>query len=201
MTMHKTRNKGFSLVEVIVSIAIASIVLLCVSSFLSVSANVTKKTSATVLSQQETQRTMNQLNRYIMEATKGVRVYTSSPIYKKTMVLYNDGNTAQEKYVQLIVYDESGANLYYDKVMVTGGFTGTESQVNQYITDTMRVAGKYDENKMMSSNVSSLDIYLDKIDQAIVKVSVTTSINGSVNTLTNKITLRNQPVIDPTVYK
>lgn len=90
--MTKTKNKGFSLVELLIAVAILSIIMVMISGFLSSTLIAQKRTKKNMQMQTEAQRIYAQLSEVIMQATY-VRVQTEdNKVYEY--------NTSEKKFEQ-----------------------------------------------------------------------------------------------------
>ena len=205
----KQNNKGFSLLEVVVALAISSLVFICVSGFVSVGLRTSNTTKANSTVSQETQTTINQLNRMVMEATKAIYSYSSGEDTSFTalgadevLMILNGGEDGANDYFHLIVWSKADYRLYYAKVEVTASLTEenvksvVKTKAADYISNQMKADGKFKQINLMAEYVSEFTVDLSKINDSVATVEVTTSMNGRKNTSANNITLRNKLQFD-----
>lgn len=163
-------NKGVTLIEVVVSLAILAIVVTSVCSFVNIGMN-TSTTSTTIANiQKEAQTVQNQLQTWIMEANQGIKCFKDDTNYDQALVIYHDGSEASDRYVQIIYYRGQDKKLYYHKVMTSLSFTGTKEQIKADAA-SIEAAGTWKEY-VFSSYVSEVDIDLSHIESQLVTVNI-----------------------------
>ena len=82
------QNKGFSLVEILVSLAVSSIVLVVVGVFISTGTNFFNSTSRTIELQKELMEVSNKVNDSLIQATAIIVEYKSSGDPEEGVVIY-----------------------------------------------------------------------------------------------------------------
>lgn len=197
-------NQGLTLLELVVAIAISSIVLLCVGTFVSISTRTSSSTKANAMVSQETQTAMNQLNRMVMEATKGIYVFDrSDAVVAGTgadiiLTIYNQGETGANDYVHMIVWMKKERELYYQKIEIEEDLTKDtakdyiKSKVVTYLQNHMGDEKKFKDTHLMANYMADFAVDVSKVDQSIVTITVETSLTNRSNVSKNTITLRNQ---------
>lgn len=108
----KQLNKGFTLVELIVSIAVLAIVGVAIFSFLLVSLNLYKNNTSEVNVQTESQLTWKRLEANILSATNGIST-SDNEINLYNYVNNEDPNLRYQK--TRIYYDSTDNTLYYQE--------------------------------------------------------------------------------------
>lgn len=124
-------NKGLTLVELIITIAIVGIVSGSIVGFMVTGANGYTRTNSDVNLQYEVQLTMNQLQDMIIDADKGITYERGSEITTETVLEDSLGSITEEdiKVKRIIIYNRSNAykiewnkeeqKLYYYKYELT----------------------------------------------------------------------------------
>lgn len=192
-------QKGMSLIEVVVSLTIMSIVVVMVFRFVQVGLNTSSSTTKTANIQKEAQTTVNQLKDWIMETNKGIVCYGPGVNYDQVVALYNDGETAKERYVQLIFYRAAEQALYYEKVAVTGSeFCGTEREIAA-LAEQISLTGTWKEY-LFSQYISSFSLERSSRKSKQVTLSITYENQGKSYETSNIIMMRNEPQENPAEY-
>ena len=111
----KRNNRGFTLVELIVSIAILGIIAVAVSSFLLAGTRSYTKVNYAVRLQYETQLAMNQIQSYVMNCSRGIAWDGSK--------LYVDGSGTDDTALKEISYDAA------NKKLLLGSGTASEAGI------------------------------------------------------------------------
>lgn len=104
----KNNNKGFSLVEMIVSVAVMSLIMIIATTMISNASRYFEKQAAMVELQNEAQLVTNYLSEAIMEATDMEFIYdssTGSGVYK----LYKTDSKGNQR---IMYYDNATTSLY-----------------------------------------------------------------------------------------
>ncbi len=134
------KNKGYSLVEVVITVAIMSIVLACVLQLMVVGSKMYTKTSVSADVQTEAQLLESQLNNLIVDAECGV--YAQVKAEGGTAVTDTSGFTA-DGYIKVfnydvayyIAWDESSQKVFYLEKTVTDGVVADLTADEQDITN------------------------------------------------------------------
>jgi prepilin-type N-terminal cleavage/methylation domain-containing protein len=170
-----SNNKGFSLIELIVVMAVMVIIGGCIYGFVSASTRSYNSVSKDVDLQEEAQLAMNQLTSILMNAQDGVSYDDST----KTLYIYNDEN----RYKIAKGTDDS---LYYSveerkKSETTGEFT------TDFIAST--------DQALMAEFLKDFSVVVDDSASTIV-VNVTMAFEKAKNSYstTQKIALRNSAI-------
>lgn len=149
----KKWNQGFTLVEVVIAVGIASLALLSIGGFMAVSARSFSSTSAEVNLQHESQLAYNQLQDLVVDAQLGVtqastvggtetvidaNVMMDDSADQKAIYIYNTSD------VYKVFWNNPEDRLYYLEYDVTidpsgnavlGAARGTDALMAEYITD------------------------------------------------------------------
>ena len=157
--MKKINNKGFSLIEILVSLAIAGIVAVALSTLLNSSANSFNTSSDDIETQQEAEITSNFIYELLLEATD-VKVMTVNSSGKSlyTVVICNnkyekiaEGNHQAVPMHNFICYDADEQKMYYTNC-VDGG-----DEINSTYVSTC-VSGICKNTKLLAENVTSFSM-------------------------------------------
>lgn len=190
-TSRKVNNAGFSLVELLVSIAILAIVSAAAFEFVIVALNHYQKGTAEVDVQQEAQMTMNQLQDLVIDASKGI----SYTVNGSTAYILSDGDIPAGTVVankQITLYNAdryfvvewsaADRNVYYSEYSTDGSGTWTTEAdrvlMAEYVTEFSIDLSSLDRN-----NSAELDLLFDNDRQYQV---------------IQKVTLRNQVAVNKT---
>lgn len=166
------RNKGLSLVELLITIAILSIVLVIAVSFMMTGSRSFTKGNADSTVQKEAELTVNQIEDMIIDINGGV--FRTDDADKRELTMYHteDDGTGTMLYTKsAVTWNKSDNNLYCSKWKVNyDASTGT------YVVDTTET--KNYENQLLAEHVTSFDVdlsdtlttkALDGTTQTIVK--------------------------------
>lgn len=127
----ESKDKGFTLVELAVVMAIMGVIGLAVVGFIGISANQYKSVNKEVDVQQEAQIMMNQIGDLIVDAQKGIKYEVTGA--QKNLIIY------EEDCVYNVIFRAADSNIYLRKDVVdmsTGGLTiGKESLMAEYVKD------------------------------------------------------------------
>ncbi|HAB61871.1 MAG TPA: hypothetical protein DCE48_14460, partial [Lachnospiraceae bacterium] len=82
-------ERGFSLVEVVATVAILSFLIFAICTFMSTSSNLYKESSLEIDLQQEAQTTMNQLNDMLLSANKFKVSYKNQGLDNEVAVMFS----------------------------------------------------------------------------------------------------------------
>lgn len=177
---HQLNNRGISLVELIVTMAIAAIVSLGIITFIITSYNQYRSQNSNINLQYEAQLTMNQLEDMILNASNGVSFDAAT----KTLTLYNqtskpqeDGTVAYENVISVISWDESAHQLILTKYLYNpddGSRTPTSG------------------NQLMAEYITDFEVNLDELESKhVVNVSLHLALDTKSYNTDKDITIRN----------
>ncbi|MDO5521451.1 MAG: prepilin-type N-terminal cleavage/methylation domain-containing protein [bacterium] len=189
-------NKGISLIEVVVSLAILGIVVACVGTFLNVGMN-TSTTATNIASvQKEAQIVQNQVQSWIMGTNKGIACYKDQTNFDYVAAIYHTGQNASDQYVQLIYYREKEQRLYYHKLMTDESTTGSLEDI---INDANAIEAAADwESYLLSSFVTDINLDTTQIENQVVSFTIDYAVKGKTYHVSNTIKLRNVVSTNPT---
>lgn len=186
MRLHKN-NSGITLVELIISIAIAAIVLSMVALMINSAANSFKRTNEDVDIQMESQIAMNQLSTYIMEAT--AKVKEDGSIEEPAIEEVNDVTevTAPDVMYKLR-YSSAGSVTYIFLYFISDKnrlylITDNPASINKEF-----ILGKEDEY-LMTEHVTGFTIDNSKTKSA--KITINFGLGKQTYTAEKNIKLRN----------
>lgn len=173
-------NKGFSLVELIVALAIFAIAGVAVFGFMVNSSRLYQRSNVDVKLQYEQQLAVNQIRDMVVESDKGIYFDSAS----KTLALYGarkieGGNKVYP--VTAITYDQTQKKLYFG----TKEFTAVNEITFADIT----------MEKLLSENVMDFKVDLTKVKNDKVLFEVTFMVGDKQQTVKETVALRNRLVV------
>lgn len=172
-------NKGFSLVELIVAIAIFAIAGVALVSFMQTSSNSYTKSNRDINMQSEQQLAVNRLRDMIIDSSNGI--YYGS----KTLTVYGAKKVVggNEKYpVTVIKLDSTNNKLMFG----TADF--------DTVSETTTVDD--DQLKLLAEHVTEFDVDLSKaVKEKKVTFQLKFNMNGSEKVITETVALRNRVVV------
>jgi prepilin-type N-terminal cleavage/methylation domain-containing protein len=171
----KKNNRGFSLVELVVVVAILAVVGVAVMGFLTTSSNLFKHVSTDVDLQEEAQITMNQLENLLINAEAGVN-YTANEL-----CIYN----TDSRYV--ITWDDTKNVLNYRKEMRTSDGSGGYLLTFDSATDALM--SEYVKSFVVTTSSSG--------SMTIVNVALGMEKGDKTYSTNQNFSLRNSVVINP----
>jgi prepilin-type N-terminal cleavage/methylation domain-containing protein len=178
-------NRGFSLIELIVAMAVLVVIGGCIYGFVSTSTKTYNSVSQDVDLQEEAQLAMNQLESIVMNAQDGV----SYDEDKKTLYIYND-----EECYKVAKGDSAASqdvNSLYYSILPRSKDPNTGEYVNGFDPAT-------EEPALMAEYLTDFVVKLEKSDKTDSVVAATISMQfdkaKKSYTATQKIALRNNAV-------
>lgn len=182
---------GFTLVEVIIVVAIMSMVILAITMMMSTSTRIYRRESQDIDLQQEAQSSMNQLEDMIVSANQLRFVYYHTGASDETTVIdyeaIDEGNTKQHYF---IIWIKANNSLYF--VVKDSAFTynGSDSEVTEL------VANVTEDVNLMAKNINTFEAkYTDEILKQSVTVNAEFKIrptDSNSYTIIKQIKLRNK---------
>lgn len=178
----RQNNKGFSLVELIVALAIFAIAGVAVFGFTVNSSRLYQRSNVDVKLQYEQQLAVNQIRDMVVESDRGI-YYDETD---KTLALYgalkNEGGT--EVYpVTVIHYEQVQQKLYFG--------TKDYSAVTEITFDDLTL----DDMKLLAENVTDFKVDLTKVKNDKVLFEVTFMVGDKLQTVKETVALRNRLVV------
>lgn len=173
-------NKGFSLIELIISVAILTIITSAILGFIITSTKSYGNVSEEVEIQQESQLSLNQIADLVVDSTNGIKYYynddesktilsdadISGDATSKTLAIYNivreteSGVVVEKKYIYNIIWKKSESKIYLRKDSIdssTGLVTkGDEALMVEYVTAFSPSLVKVESKKKVSISMSFL---------------------------------------------
>lgn len=203
---NKLNNKGFSLVELLIAVAIAGIVAGSVFGFMTVGARTFGQSSSDVHLQNEAQLAFNQIQDMIIDTVVGIDyVYITGDNFSddsnkvmsdaeipatgvdgKKLIMYN--SVASGRNVYEVVWKEADRKLYYNEYSVAvDSSTGVDK-----IVKGSRIG---DADALMAEYVTGFSADLSQIEsKRVAKIDISYEKNGRPYTSSHNITLRNKIV-------
>jgi len=196
------KNKGLTLVELIVAIAISVIVFGSIISFLLVSTNLFKNSNTETNIQNEAQLTSNRLHDMLVDASAGVAYYVGSNVK-----VYNDtDDTAESKKLYIYDWDEDANggsdNSKVTVYCITFDRAAKELQYSfyQYVADETEPTV---ESNILAQYVTDFKMQLydpdsttNTISSNQVKYQITFTLNDRSYKTENTVTLRNNVAVN-----
>ena len=203
------QNKGFSLVEILVSLAVSSIVLVVVGVFISTGTNFFNSTSRTIELQKELMEVSNKVNDSLIQATaiiveykssgdpeEGVVIYTGEISTDRKSFITGKGNTSKK----IEWTGKTDKKLYVmDSLLLTSANEKIPYCMGNMVTN-IEVSFS-DECVRMSENGSYVLYYEQPL---IMEVEITVSDGKESRTDSRIVTLRNeinQLIVDGNSYE
>lgn len=136
--MHKGpgNNRGFTLIELIVSIAILAVVMVAALGFMGTGANLYTRNSIQIGLQNASEQALTQMDQEILDADTGLVWKAADDSEAPYLILVSrTGGTDSTSYsVESYAFDKASGNLYYKKSGDTAVLSGDVSGV---VSDTM----------------------------------------------------------------
>ena len=170
----KIDNKGISLIELILTIAISSILLVMIGIMITYGVKSQAAVSGEVKMQMESQILISQIEELLIEGSR-FDVYELEPGKVAYVTFYSNS-------ADIMIHEINKSKLYYlDGVSL---INATKAQV--------RLLPYNDEDNLMAENISELTIYNLISGKNIVTISVTMVIEGNERTFIKQVNLRNR---------
>lgn len=171
-------NKGFSLIELIISVAILTIITSAILGFIVTSSKSYGNVSEDVSLQQEAQLSLNQISDLIVDSTSGLKYYyndnealtilsdadISGDVTSKTLAIYNvqkeivSGVTVENKYIYNIIWRKADKKIYLRKDSIDSStglvMQGNEVLMVEYVTDFNPSLTKVESRKKVSISMT-----------------------------------------------
>lgn len=156
-------NKGLSLVELIVTIALVSIVGGGILGFLITGTKHYRMDSSEINLQYEAQLTMNQLQDMVLNATNGVNYATgSSDASACTLTIY-ERDSATAYYAYTVVWNKTESRLYYNSYLctLTGSSYSMAPEVKNEVLADYVTDFSVDLSKLATNNLITFKIAMN----------------------------------------
>lgn len=108
---HIKNNKGLSLVEMIIAVAIISIVIVTVTSFMVTGTKLFGRSHDEIRKQERAQLAVSTIENRIIDANKGVTCREDA--HRKVLTIYNYDSSTDTKTYEYFVYDIADQKIYY----------------------------------------------------------------------------------------
>lgn len=165
-------NRGLSLVELLITIAILSIVLAAATSFMITGSRSFAKGNADSELQKEAELTVNQIEDMIIDVNGGMSV--SDDGNKLELVMYHGEivGAATVYTKESVTWNKSGDKMYYGKYNVS-----YDESIDDYTVNST----EYD-NQLLTENVAGFGVDIDTVDE--------TALDGTVKTFVRSVQIR-----------
>lgn len=173
-------NKGFSLIELIVAVAILTVAGVAIFGFVVNTSNSYSQTNKEVKLQYEQQLAVNQIRDMIVESDKGIYYDATS----KTLALYGAVKTESGNKiypVTVIRFVETEGKMYFG----TKDFTSVSEITFADVSNT----------KLLSENVTEFNVDLTNVKKDKVQFQVTFTVGDRTQTVKETVALRNRLVV------
>lgn len=158
MSRQSLNNKGFSLVEILVALAISSMVLLGIGLFINASSRSYRTTNTQAILQNETQDVLNYLNNLTLASSDAG--WSDNVLYVLQPDSINTTHGNPNYFIHCIKHDESTNCLYYLKKYVSKtDFTSVK--LNSIKTDVD--ANIINEKNLISNQVSYFNAKIERL--------------------------------------
>ena len=179
-------ERGFSLVEVVATVAILSFLIFAICTFMSTSSNLYKESSLEIDLQQEAQTTMNQLNDMLLSANKFKVSYKNQGLDNEVAVMFSQATEEIDTKVSYcIIWMKERGKLYFIKNDDTFTFAGTESEITNLCNSVT------DEANLMAEYINSMLID-QSVDKQAISITIGFHIRDDHYEMTKQIKFRNQ---------
>lgn len=202
MRKHSLNNKGFSLVEVLVAMAISSMILLGVGLFINAGSRSYRATSTQAILQNETQDILNYLNKLTLSASDAG--WSNSVLYVLQPDSINTINsTPPDYFIHCIKHDNKC--LYYKKIKVDNADFGLD-KLNDIKSDVD--ANIVNEDNLISNQVSYFDARIERLcksgtimkDQSLYRIIYSLDVCTEGTTKGSKISIKPRNLITPNYF-
>ncbi len=202
-------QKGFTLVELLIAIAIMSIVLAAVCGFIIVGSRSYANANSDITVQQESQLALNQMSDVLIDTTRSVNYvgydsggtpslalkdseFTSMP-EDKALIMYNGESTIKaDGTVEMgegngnlnyqFLWDRSEETLYYSEIPVTESSFPSVGEAGCVV---------------LAEHVTDFSIDLSQVEEKrVVQLTLTFEMGGKTYTTANNVTIRNKVLIN-----
>lgn len=198
------QNSGFSLVELIIAIAILVIVTGAVCSFIVITSRNYANGNNDINVQQEAQLALNQMSDVIIDATRSINYvgydesnqpvkamkdseFTFTP-EKKALLVYNvevpgTGEPASELHNYMFYWQKRDENLYFSVADASGKFPMPGESTTDWV--------------LLAENVTDFQVDLSQVEEKrVVKLKLSFKTGNRKFEMANNITVRNKVVIN-----
>lgn len=177
-------NKGLSLVELIIALAIFAIAGLAIYGFVSFSTRTFTESNRNVKLQYEQQIVVNRIKDIILETSRGISFNDTD----KRLLVFSDpesGPSAEYMKVSLIKWDESSNQLIY-------GYNDSQSIIKEdgKIIKLPEITG-FSNDALLSTDVTDFSVDLTKIETGKVYFSITFKVGDKEVSANPVVSLRN----------
>lgn len=171
-------NRGLTLIELLITIAIIAIVIAAATSFMITGSRSFTKGSADSDLQKEAELTVNQIEDMIIDVNGGMDMNLDDPD-KPELIMYHlvqepdETGTLETKQVkESVVWKKAAEEMFYSKWYVSLDESGAEILTDAY----------HDQPQLLAENVSLFEVDLDTIDE--------TASDGTVHQIVRSVQIR-----------
>ena len=187
-------NRGFTLVELLVSLLVSSMVILSASLFLSATIRTYNYSNTEVSLQMESQIALNLLENLVIESTEceydDAYVYQADSDNSYVCTLFEIYSTDESgnSILYLIIHDAEDSMLLLKKLDLTGGVSADD------IKNTVKEAIEAEKPALLANYVTKLKVSpasLDTDTEGLVRIDIELEYNDKTYTSSTSISLRN----------
>lgn len=166
---HKMDNRGLTLVELIVAVAISTVVIAAIWQFMLISTRSYQSQKTITDLQQEVQQTMNQAENLIIDVNRAVNYIAEPDATEKTLEAYSANKISK------LIWNANDYTLMYSETSVVDGEVQNDTEI-----------------ALLAKGVKEFDVDTSKVESdRILKIRMMFERNDKTYEATRNITLRN----------
>ncbi len=211
----KRDHKGFTIVELIIAVAILAIVTLAVCGFILVGSKSYTSANTDIMLQQDAQLALNQISDVIIDTTDSInyRVGTGAEEDKSELVLKDSEYSGEATYKSLVVvnrgnedsnnnnecyrfdWDKGTETIYFNQADVALTATMTDEEVEDAVN--AEFTANEGNKAILAQHVTELSIDLSQFEEnRVVMIAMTFENGGRQYATSNNVTVRNRIAIN-----
>lgn len=186
-------NRGLTLVELLVTVAILSVVLLVATSFMTTGSRTFARGSADAQVQKEAELAVNQMEDMIIDVNGGVDLVEDSTTGDSELILYNAGGDSGvvEYTKESIIYKKADQKIYCSKWNMT-----YDTATNSYAVDSEQYTDQLLAENVTDFKADISDVYTDTAsDGSTIDIVKSVQIKVGYDDGTGKAAYATSPII------